>query len=134
MNQSQKPQKPHLPSEEIILDGVKFSVRTLFPHASKAFIDANRSIQSAQLEQTTQRPDAKRVNRGKEAGSKRRVLRYTIYRCKLLDPENVCTKFLTDALRYCGAIPDDTIADIEVRYRQKKVENESQEKTLIELW
>ncbi len=54
---------------------------------------------------------------------------------RLLDSENIRggTKFLTDALRYCGAIRDDTENEVDITWEQKKVAKKAQEKTLIEL-
>src|SRR5262245_41799522 len=98
----------------------------VFPHASKAFIDANAGLQGAELEPAPSRKDPAKADAGKEGSPKQRLLRYTLYRCELLDAENICTKFLTDALRYCGALSDDTIAHVDIRHRQVKVDHRSQ--------
>lgn len=70
---------------------------------------------------------------GKEKGTGRIILSYSGYRQRLLDPDNFAggTKFLTDALRYCGAIPSDSDDQITLEFSQKKVATKEQEKTLV---
>ncbi len=107
-------------------------VKALFPRASQDFL----AINSESLDSEPKSPirdESLAAPKGKEENSKRRILRYTSYRCRLTDPDNICPKYFTDALRYCGAIPNDTLQDIELQIRQKKVAHRSQEKTLIEL-
>ncbi len=107
-------------------------IKTLFPRGSQDFLAINGESQDSELKPTV-RDEPLATPEGKEENSKRRVLRYTSYRCRLTDPDNICPKYFTDALRYCGAIPDDTLQDIELQIRQKKVAHRSQEKTLIEI-
>jgi Holliday junction resolvase RusA-like endonuclease len=64
-------------------------------------------------------------------GTGRRVLRITVYRSRLLDPDNVVPKYEIDALRYAGIIADDSAAHVEVVTRQVKVGSKKEEGTEI---
>jgi hypothetical protein len=64
-------------------------------------------------------------------GPGRRVLRITVYRSRLLDPDNVVPKYEIDALRYAGIIADDSAAHVEVVTRQVKVGSKKEEGTEI---
>ena len=63
----------------------------------------------------------------------RRRIRITSKRCRLLDPDNLCVKYIIDALRYCKVIKDDTTKEIEVYIKQEKVKTRKEEKTIIEV-
>jgi len=69
-----------------------------------------------------------------EGGNLRRSrIRITSKRCRLLDPDNLCCKYIIDALRYCKVIKDDTTKEIEVYIKQEKVKTRKEEKTIIEV-
>jgi hypothetical protein len=55
---------------------------------------------------------------------------------RLLDTDNLYggAKFYCDFLRYCGAIPDDTEDQIELKVTQRKTKKGEEEKTVIEVW
>jgi hypothetical protein len=55
---------------------------------------------------------------------------------RLLDTDNLYggAKFYCDFLRYCGAIPDDTEDQIELKVTQRKAKKGEEEKTVIEVW
>ena len=63
----------------------------------------------------------------------RRRIRITSKRCRLLDPDNLCVKYIIDALRYTKVIKDDTTKEIEVFIKQEKVKTRKEEKTVIEI-
>lgn len=63
----------------------------------------------------------------------RSVVSITSYRCRLLDPDNLCIKFHIDAIRYAKIIKDDTAEDIEIILRQIKTKTRKEEKTIIEI-
>lgn len=69
---------------------------------------------------------------GKEAGTGRIHIRFTVRRKRLIDPDNIIAKYLIDCLRYAGAIPDDRAKDITLEIKQEKTREE--EETLIELF
>ena len=71
-------------------------------------------------------------NKGEENSTGRIRVRITSRRNRLLDPDNLCPKYFIDALRYCGALPDDKEADIDLSCRQEKVPRKEEE-TLIEV-
>ena len=69
-----------------------------------------------------------------EGGDFRRSrIRITSKRCRLLDPDNLCVKYIIDALRYTKVIKDDTTKEIEVFIKQEKVKTRKEEKTIIEV-
>ena len=56
------------------------------------------------------------------------------YRTRLCDTDGVSAKAAIDGLVNCGILRDDSPAFVsEVRYRQVKVKNKTEEKTLIEI-
>ena len=56
------------------------------------------------------------------------------HRVRLCDPDNVSAKACIDGLVHCGILRDDSPKEVsEVRYRQVKVKNRSEEKTVIEI-
>jgi hypothetical protein len=69
-----------------------------------------------------------------EGGNLRRSrISITSKRIRLLDPDNLCVKYIIDALRYCEVIQDDTTKEIEVYIKQEKVKKRKEEKTIIEV-
>jgi len=63
----------------------------------------------------------------------RRVVSIVSFRCRLLDPDNLCPKYFIDALRYAKVIEDDTPDKIEIVMRQEKVKRRTEERTEIEV-
>lgn len=110
-------------------------LKRILPRASKAVIDLNSGLQDTESKCSVLN-GALAKSKGKKESSGRVILRYTSYRQRLLDPDNLAggTKFLTDALRYSGAIRGDTADQIDLRFSQKKVDTKAQEKTLIEIY
>ena len=64
---------------------------------------------------------------------RRSRIRITSRRVRLLDPDNLCVKYIIDALRHTKVIQDDTTAHIEVYIKQEKVKKRKEEKTIIEV-
>jgi Holliday junction resolvase RusA-like endonuclease len=62
-----------------------------------------------------------------------RILRIISYRTRTCDTDNLCPKWIIDALRYAQLIKDDTPEHIELQVRQEKVAHRTEEKTIIEL-
>ena len=74
---------------------------------------------------------------GKEGDPSRLLVRIeSVRKHKLLDTDNLYggAKFYCDFLRYCGAIPDDTEDQIELKVTQRKAKKGEEEKTIIEVW
>jgi hypothetical protein len=107
-------------------------IKRIFPRSSKSFLDANSGLQDTKFERSIF-PKSLAKNGGEKKSAGRIILKYTSYRQRLLDADNVCTKFLTDALRYVNALPGDSPDQIDLQETQKKVEKKTQEKTLIEI-
>lgn len=61
------------------------------------------------------------------SGSRRRVLRFTAFRTRLVDPDNNVFKWECDALRYAGILEDDTAAHVEIITKQVKVRHRAEE-------
>lgn len=109
-------------------------LKTLLPRASQEFIDLNAGLHDPVAERSFCDGTLAKKSR-KTQGARRTILRYTSYRQRFLDIDNLAggTKFLTDALRYCGAISGDTQDEIILEVAQKKVAQKAQQKTLIEI-
>lgn len=83
-------------------------------------------------------PDVRHEPVGEVPGAKARAtrfsLRVTIYRQRLVDPENVVTKHVAgDCLQMCGLLRNDDAATIDLTVSQKKVSSPQEEGTLIQL-
>ncbi len=61
------------------------------------------------------------------------VVRIKSFRCRLLDPDNLCPKYFIDGLRYAGLIAGDSPQEIVLEVRQEKVATRKEEHTLIEI-
>jgi hypothetical protein len=121
-----------MPRSNELVSLKKLNLTTIFPNGSSTFYYLNRELPSAES-QSLVRNVSLATGPGKKTHPGRCTLRYTSYRRRLLDPENCCTKYFTDALRYLGWLRDDTLEDIKLEVQQKKVERKNQEKTLIEI-
>jgi hypothetical protein len=109
-------------------------IKSIFPRASKSFIDANARLQDTEPERTIRYGVLEKGAR-KNKSSGRIILSYSSARQRLLDIDNLTggTKFLTDALRYCGAIPGDQEDQITLQVSQKKVASKAEEKTTLQI-
>jgi Holliday junction resolvase RusA-like endonuclease len=124
----------------------EFSKR--FPNASKACIAANNpklrsdSEKKGDYQKTSLCPVVERVTgasssrkvSAKERDTRRFLVRVVSYRRKLIDVDNLCEKYVVDCCRYAGVLPDDGPAQTQIEVRQEKVGNESEEKTVVEVW
>lgn len=109
-------------------------LRQRFPFASETCIALNASIQSAKPEPITPKP-LERVAKRKEKSVARIALRYRIYRVRLQDPDNAAagTKAITDGLRRCGLIQNDSPQEISLTVEQEKVRTRTEERTELEI-
>lgn len=105
-------------------------IKRLFPNASQSTIDVNRLPSGAEPEQAVHNRAHGKV-KGKTGHARRYAVSITSYRTRSTDPDNLVGKYFVDALRYSGLLHDDRAEDITYEISQKKVENKSQEKTLI---
>jgi hypothetical protein len=97
----------------------------------RAFLDLKSGSRNSKPKRPVRNePLAK--NEGKEKNTGRIHIRFTVYRKRLIDPDNIIAKYLIDSLRYAGAIPDDRAKDITLEIKQEKTREE--EETLIELF
>jgi len=56
------------------------------------------------------------------------------YRCRLADADGISAKAAIDGLVHCGVLRDDSAKEVgEVCYRQHKVKNAEEERTLLEI-
>ena len=55
-------------------------------------------------------------------------------RRRLTDEDNLCVKYHLDALRYAGAIPDDTPDSVKLSITQTKVASAEEEITIIDIF
>lgn len=70
---------------------------------------------------------------GKEGDIRRCRVSIVSFRRRGVDPDNLCCKWVVDALRYSGIIQDDTAKHIELQVRQEKSETEYTEVTVEQL-
>jgi len=108
------------------------SLLEIFPRASQDFLSVNRSGQGSELKPAVRNESVATVQREKEA-PKCRILRIISYRTRTCDTDNLCPKWIIDALRYSNLIEDDTPEYIELQMRQEKVAHKAQERTQIEI-
>lgn len=108
-------------------------IHRLFPNASDATIRANSDSGEASGAKPQQAVHDGPL--GKAKGEKshpgRFYVRVISYRRVLLDPDNLCPKYLVDCLRYAEIIPNDRPQDIELRTTQVKVATAEEERTEI---
>jgi len=76
--------------------------------------------------------DSKKCN--KRSGKPKYIIQFICFRVRLLDNDNLCTKFMCDGLRHAGIIEDDNPAICEMRWRQVRVTGSKREGTLIRVW
>jgi hypothetical protein len=68
-----------------------------------------------------------------KANDERIVVRVRSVRKRLLDEDNLCEKYLVDALRYCGLIPDDAPNKVKIEVSQEKCGEGEDERVTIEI-
>jgi Holliday junction resolvase RusA-like endonuclease len=107
-------------------------LRTMFPRASKSFLSVNAAC-TGPKPQPSVRNEPLATVQVKKANPRCRVLRVISYRTRICDTDNLCPKWIIDALRYAQIIEDDSPEHIELQVLQRKVEHRNEEKTLIEL-
>lgn len=108
-----------------------------YPNASPSFIRQNLGSEDSRKVAIVERghetaPDAPSPI-GK-ASTERFEIRYTSVRKRLLDDDNACSKFITDALRYEKVIPDDRPGICSILTTQRKCANGEAEHTVIEVY
>lgn len=113
-------------------------LRKTFPNASDQFIRANAQLSLAigieapapVVERNLRtRPLAARKAQGIDPA--RFLVRVTSYRVRLLDEDNLCSKYVVDCCRYSGLIPGDSPATTQIATGQKKVGSKSEERTEV---
>lgn len=69
-------------------------------------------------------------------GARRRVVRIIRFGARLLDADNFAggTKFLTDAIRRAGLIPNDDPGSVTLEFEQVRVKTRKEQKTVVEIW
>lgn len=95
-------------------------------------MDHHRQTSGAILKQAV-RDAALHAYRGEAGRSDRFVICITSFRKKLLDTDNLCSKWFTDALRYAAILPGDSPDEAFIFTTQEKVADESEERTEIEI-
>jgi len=123
-------------------------IRRLFPNASASLLAANAQGALLQIEESkggkvdALRPELERnsrngaVGKGKAKGrdSRRFLVRVTSVRCRLLDEDNICEKYVVDCCRYAGVLPGDGPGQTHIQVGQRKAGKEEVEHTLIEVF
>jgi hypothetical protein len=71
------------------------------------------------------------TSQGEGCNATRIAVRIVAFRCRLLDPDNLCPKYIIDGLRYAGLLPDDRPQDIALEVAQEKANSASEERIEI---
>jgi len=105
-------------------------LKLMFPRASQSFYNLNAGLHS-EADKPNSRKALVDPLEGKEKSDERIVLRYVLYRIRLLDPDAIhgTTKVCTDCLQQIGLIPDDSAKDIILEVTQEKVAHCKDQKT-----
>ena len=111
---------------------MSYELREMFQSASQSFFQANTAGASSKP-QPAVRAQSLATVQVKKSNPRCRVLRIISYRTRPCDTDNLCPKWIIDALRYARVIEDDSPEHIELQISQRKVDHYNQEKTLIEL-
>ena len=110
----------------------------IFPLASRATVEANADLQSAEHEYNHAptlgcAAKGEEIRMGSTAG--RIILSYHFYRVRPQDPDNAAasTKNITDGLRRCGLIHGDEPWKICLEVEQTKVGSFQEERTELQI-
>ena len=110
-----------------------------FPNASESFIKANSDPEPSSPRKDAvmechpgTEPLAK--GQGEKANPGRVHIRFVSVRKCLLDPDNLCEKYILDCLRYCGVIQGDEPEKITLETTQRKAKKGEEEHTQIEIY
>ena len=108
-----------------------------FPNASESFLRANSqaAVDADHHPHTGQVAKPERSARHaplvqkqiQKADTARFLVSYCNARKRLLDADNLMSKYHTDMLRYCGFIEDDNPAQTKIVTSQRKVEKDEEE-------
>ena len=91
---------------------------------------ARRASSRAKLEQVVRHEPV--AAKAREAGHPKSVRVCIVsFRCRLIDPDNLCPKYFMDCLRYCGWIEDDSARHVTFSIYQTKVTSKDQQRTEI---
>jgi hypothetical protein len=111
-------------------------LKRLFPRATKSVTAAN-SAPSCPVPEPIVCNGPLAEKKGEELYTAcltvRTKVRVISYRCRLLDPDNLCPKYFIDGLRYARLILNDSPDLIDLTVSQEKVKTKAEEKTLIEI-
>ena len=103
---------------------------SLFPHASKGFLLANRQAPAPVVERGA--GDGPLAKKEVEAGHHGRFfVLVKSYRRRLLDEDNLCEKYVVDCLRYAGILSVDSPDRTTIAVSQEKVKSKAEERTEI---
>lgn len=107
-------------------------IKRRLPNASKDFVDLNSGPSGAYTEPNSGHGTLAK-SKTQKGDSRKCMVSIVSYRVRLADVDGCIGKWHLDALRYAGAISDDTEEAISYKISQKKVQHKVQEKTLIEI-
>ena len=107
------------------------NLETLFPRASKAFLEANAQLSNPKP--SKQKGALGANGSGKTQSTRRPHVCFTLCRTKLLDVDAKygSIKDLLDSLQYAGLVSGDREDQITLEVQQEKVAHRSEERTEI---
>ncbi len=108
-------------------------LKRIFPNASRSTIAANRGVVSNPEPQRHEAPTLGATIPGEAKSLRRPRIRFTLFRCQLLDPDNAAgsVKDLLDGLRHSSLIQGDEWHAIKLEVEQEKVSKRKDERTEI---
>ncbi len=110
-------------------------IRRRFPNASRDVFAANApgAGESSKLECPASKGTLATI-KAQEVDPRSFFVRITSIRKRLLDEDNLASKYHTDCLRYAGLLPSDAPAQTRIETRQRKTNKGEEEHTVVELY
>ena len=107
-----------------------------YPNANERFIQRVLDADSAGAVAVVERPAVSaplEAVEDKTGPTGRIFIRFVSVRKRLLDPDNLCEKYLLDCLRYSGLISGDEPEKVSLETAQRKCRKGESEKTIVEI-
>ena len=104
----------------------------MLANGSKSLRDANHTGPSPEPKRAI-RNEPLGESQGQKDNSGRISISVVSARKRLIDPDNLCPKWLIDCLRYCALIPGDEPDKISLKISQRKITKDEEEHTQIEI-
>jgi len=108
-----------------------------YPNANERFIQRVIDADSAGPVAIVERPAVSaplETVKNQKGPAGRIFIRFVSVRKRLLDPDNICEKYLLDCLRYTRLISGDEPEKVSIQTTQRKCQQGESEKTIVEIY